>query len=330
MNTIKMNVKILTLSILMLGLLLMGCTKQSELKKVKIALDWTPNTNHTGLYVAKSLGYYKDQGLDVEILLPSDSSSDAMVASRAVSFGVSYQENVTLSRNQGVPIVSIAAVIQHNTSGFASPKVKGLVNPKDFEGKIYGGWGSPAELATIKSVMKLSGGDDKKVKVVNIGESDFFTAVKRDIDFAWIYYAWTGIDAELRNEPLNMLYLKDIDPQLDYYTPVIITSEKMIVENPDIVRAFMKAVSDGYTYAILNPESAATILTNEVPELDKKLVSASQKWLSSKYQDDASQWGLQTKEIWENYSKWMLNNNLLDKPFEVNSAFTNDFLPKIK
>lgn len=297
------------------------------LTKVKIALDWTPNTNHTGLYAAKELGYFAEEGLDVEIVQPGAAGSDTMVTSGEAAFGISAQEGLTLARLQGVPLVSIAAIIQHNTSGFAAPKDKGIKTPKDFEGKTYGGWGSPAEEASMKAIMDPEGGDVKKVKLVSIGDADYFTAVKRDIDFAWIFYAWTGIEAELRGEPVDMLYLKDYAPQLDYYTPVLITSEKQISDNPELVKAFLKATSKGYQYAIDKPEEAAAILTKAVPDLDAELVLASQKWLSPKYKDDAARWGEQKLEVWKNYADWMYGLKLLDKPLDAESAFTNDFLP---
>ena len=91
---------------------------------MKVVLDWTPNTNHTGLYVARDNGFFKDHGLDVEIIQPGEAGADTMVATGAADFGVGYQEGMTQARIQGVPLVSIAAIIQHNTSGFASPRVK--------------------------------------------------------------------------------------------------------------------------------------------------------------------------------------------------------------
>ncbi|WP_019913978.1 ABC transporter substrate-binding protein [Paenibacillus sp. HW567] len=307
-----------------------GTETPKALTKIKVALDWTPNTNHTGLYAAKELGYYKEEGLDVEIVQPGSAGADTMVTSGEAAFGISAQEALTLARLQGVPLVSIAAIIQHNTSGFAAPKDRNIKTPKDFEGKTYGGWGSPAEEAAMKAIMDPEGGDVKKVKLVNIGEADFFTAVKRDIDFAWIFYAWTGIEAELRGEPLDMLYLKDYAPQLDYYTPVLTTSEKEIAEHPEVVKAFLAATSKGYQYAIDKPEEAAAILSKAVPDLDPKLVLASQKWLSPKYKDDAARWGEQKTEIWQNYADWMYGLKLLDKPLDAASAFTNDFLPESK
>jgi ABC-type nitrate/sulfonate/bicarbonate transport system substrate-binding protein len=310
--------------------LLAGCAngKNTESSKVQLVLDWTPNTNHTGLYVAKELGYFEEEGLDVDIIPPGEAGADALVASGEAQFGVSYQEGVTQARVNGVPIVSIAAVIQHNTSGFASPADKGIKTPKDFEGHTYGGWGSPVEGAMIESLMKEAGGDFSKVEIASVGDSDFFTAMEKDIDFQWIYYGWTGIEAELRNVPLNIVWLTDYSEKLDYYTPVLVTSEKLIDENPELVKKFLKAAAKGYQYAIDNPEKAADVLLKAVPELNKDLVVASQKWLSPRYAEGAPRWGEQKREVWVNYADWMSEHGLLEGEFDADKAFTNEFLPE--
>lgn len=305
-----------------------GNSADKPLTKVQVVLDWTPNTNHTGLYVARDKGFFKEQGLDVEIIQPGESGADQMVASGNVQFGVSYQESITMARIAGVPLVSLAAVIQHNTSGFASPVDKGIDSPKKFEGKTYGGWGAPLEEAVIDSLMQEEQADVKKVNIMSIGDGDFFSAVKRDIDFAWIYYAWTGVEAELRGEKINMVYLTDYSDKLDYYTPVLATSEKLIAEDPELVKAFVAGAAAGYQYAIDNPEDAAEVLIKAEPDLNAELVRASQKWLSPKYQDDAAQWGEQKLSVWENYADWMFDHKLLEKELEADKAFTNDFLPK--
>ncbi|GAB0167797.1 ABC transporter substrate-binding protein [Lysinibacillus sp. CTST325] len=323
------------LLVLMAALLtLVGCSEKETKKdnkgltKVSVVLDWTPNTNHTGLYVAKKLGYFKERGLDVDILLPGEAGADQLVASGKAQFGVSYQEGITQARVQDVPLVSIAAIIQHNTSGFASIASKGITSPKDFEGKTYGGWGAPLEKAVLQSLMQSKKADINKLDIVNAGDLDFFTMMKKDIDFAWIYYAWTGIEAELRGEKLNMLYLTDYSDQLDYYTPVLATNEKMIKDDPETVKAFVAAAAKGYEYAISHPNEAADILLEAVPDLDKNLVHKSQEWLADKYQDDAAQWGEQKLSVWENYAKWMTDNKVLEGEFNAKQAFTNDFLPK--
>lgn len=302
--------------------------EETALKKVTVVLDWTPNTNHTGLYVAEDQGYFEEEGLDVEIIMPGETGADQLIASGKADFGVSYQESITQARIQEVPIVSIAAVIQHNTSGFASPAEKNIVSPKDFAGKSYGGWGSPVEESVIASLMKQENANPDDVSIINIGDTDFFTAVKRDVDFAWIYYGWTGVEAELRGEKINMIYLTDYSKNLDYYTPVLATNEDMIENNPETVKAFLKATSKGYQYSIDEPTKAADILIAAAPDLDADLVKKSQEWLASKYQDDAPRWGEQKLEVWENYATWMHENKLLEKQLNAKEAFTNEFLPE--
>jgi len=302
--------------------------KEEKGKKVTLVLDWTPNTNHTGLYVAQDQGYFEEEGLEVEIIMPGETGADQLVASGKADFGVSYQESITQARIQDVPIISIAAVIQHNTSGFASPADKNIKTPKDFTGKSYGGWGSPVEESVISSLMKQENANPEDVSIINIGDTDFFTAVKRDVDFAWIYYGWTGVEAELRGEKINMIYLTDYSEKLDYYTPVLATNEAMINKNPDTVKAFVKAAAKGYQYAIDNPEKSADILLAAAPDLDAELVKKSQEWLSPRYQDDAARWGEQKLEVWANYANWMYENGLLEKKLKAEEAFTNEFLPE--
>jgi len=307
-----------------------GNRDKGGLHKVTLVLDWTPNTNHTGLYAARDKGYYEEEGLDVNIILPGEAGAEQMVASGNADFGVSYQEAVTLARSEQVPIVSIAAVIQHNTSGFAAPADIGLKTPHDLEGKKYGGgWNLAIEEAMLDTLMKSVGADSSKVGIVTTGSGDFFTSVKRgDIDFAWIFYGWTGVEAELRGERLDMLYLNEYAKELDYYTPVLIASEKTIGEQPELVKAFMRATARGYQFAIDHPEEAGALLADAEPDLDRELVIASQKWLSPRYKDDAPRWGEQKLDVWRDFAAWMNKYDILIKAFDPEAAFTNDFLPE--
>jgi ABC-type nitrate/sulfonate/bicarbonate transport system substrate-binding protein len=313
---------------------LTGCASKTTpknevtLQKITIMLDWFPNTNHSGLYAAKDQGYYAREGLDVNIIQAAEGGNPQLIAAGKTDFAISYQEEVTIARSQDIPVVAIAAVIQHNTSGFASPVGKNIKTPKDFEGKTYGGWGSPAETAVLKVLMDKYGADFNKVKMVNVGSADFFASMEKGIDFSWIFEGWTGIEAKTKGMDLNFIKLKNEDKVLDYYTPVIITSENKISQNPDLVKKFMKATSQGYDYAINNPDKTAAILLHSVPELNKDLVNASQSYLSKEYKSDAPRWGEMKGEVWKNYADFMFANKLIDKKIEADKAFSNKFLPE--
>ncbi|ABU56791.1 ABC transporter substrate-binding protein [Roseiflexus castenholzii] len=302
-----------------------------ELASVRVGLDWTPNTNHTGLYVARDKGYYQEQGLDVEILGAQEGGAvEQLVATGKLDFGISFQEAVTYARVEGVPVVSIAAIIQHNTSGFASRADEGITRPRDFAGKKYGAFGSPIEQATIKGLMECDGAGDRfdQVEFVDIGSTDFFVATDRgDVDFAWIFKGWTGVEAEVRGVPLTILMMNDLRCIPDYYTPVLITSEQMIAEKPDLVRRFLAATSAGYRFAIEKPDEAADLLLKAAPELDATLVKRSQQYLASQYQAEAPRWGEQKLDVWRDYAQWMTDHGLIARMIEPEKAFTNEFLP---
>ncbi|MDW8213371.1 MAG: ABC transporter substrate-binding protein [Roseiflexaceae bacterium] len=302
-----------------------------KLTPVRVGLDWTPNTNHTGLYVARDKGFYQEQGLNVEILGAQEGGTvEQLVAAGKLDFGISFQEAVTHARVEGVPIVSIAAIIQHNTSGFASRADEGITRPRDFAGKKYGAFGSPIEQATIKGLMECDGAGDRfnEVEFVDIGSTDFFVATERgDVDFAWIFKGWTGIEAEVRGIPLTILMMNDLQCIPDYYTPVLITSERMIAEKPDLVRQFLAATSAGYRFAIEKPDEAADLLLKAAPELDATLVKRSQQYLAGQYQAEAPRWGEQKLEVWRDYAQWMADRGLIARMIEPEKAFTNAFLP---
>ena len=294
---------------------------------VRIALDWTPNTNHTGIFVAKDLGFFAEAGLDVQIVEPGPTVAIHLVANDRAEFGIASQEYITMARAQDVPVISVAALFQHNTSGFASPRDRGIESPSDFEGRSYAGWGSELEEVMIATVMEAAGADPASVTLINIGTIDFTTAVQRDFaDFYWIYYGWQGVHAELAGIEFDYLPLIDLATVLDYYTPLVLTSEALIAEDPSLVGRFVQALARGYVYATIHPSEAADILLAYAPELDPELVHASQTWISEQTIDDVDRWGFQEAEVWTRFAAWALENGLIADAIDPLAAFTIEFL----
>jgi ABC-type nitrate/sulfonate/bicarbonate transport system substrate-binding protein len=295
---------------------------------VRLALDWTPNTNHTGIFVAEELGYFAEEGLEVDVLEPGPTMSIQLVASGRAEFAVSMQEYVTMFRaNEGAPVVSVAAIFQHNTSGFAAPAGSGIETAADFEGKRYGGWGTDLELVTVRTVMGNVDASFADVVFVNKGMIDFATAVRRGIaDFFWVFYGWDGIHAELEGIDFAFIPLVRLDEVLDYYTPLIATSEEFIDTAPETVGRFVRALRRGYVYAGQHPILAAEILLQRVRELDRNLVIASQCWLSGRSDVALAEWGRQDLIVWQRFADWALSNGLIVRSLDTEAAFTNAFL----
>ena len=168
-----------------------GSEKQSTSieKKLKLVLDWTPNTNHTGLYVAMDKGYYKDAGIELEIVQPPEDGAEVLVASGKADFGISFQDTMAgaLSKDSPLPIKAVAAITQHNTSGIMSRKGDGITTPKGLEGKKYATWDLPIEKAILKNVVEKDGGDFAKVELIPSTVTDEVSALStKQIDAVWV------------------------------------------------------------------------------------------------------------------------------------------------
>ena len=301
------------------------------LKEITLVLDWTPNTNHTGIYVALEKGYFEEAGLDVEVVQPPEDGAEVLVASGRAQFGISFQDSMAsaIAGDNALPITAVASIIQHNTSGIISRKGEGMDVPKGMEGHTYATWNGPIELGTIKQVVEKDGGDFDKIELIPSTVTDEVSALKtKSVDSIWIFYAWAGVKTELEGLEIDYFAFADIDPVFDYYTPVLISGNTFLEEEPETAKAFLAALSKGYEDAIANPEEAAEILCKAAPELDSELVLASQKYLAEQYQADASQWGYIDAERWNNFYTWVNENELTEDEVPLDTAFTNDYLPE--
>ena len=302
---------------------------ESPSKKISIVLDWTPNTNHTGLFVAKELGYFKEEGLEnVEIVQPPEGSTTALIGAGGAQFGISFQDTLakSFSNDSPVPVTAVAAIIQHNTSGIISLKDKGIDSPKKLEGHKYATWDDEIEKAILKKIITDDGGDFKKVKMIPNTVTDVVTALKTDIDAVWVYYAWDGVATELAGLQTNFLNFADYGKELDYYSPVIIANNDYLKKNPEEAKKVLRAIKKGYEYAIANPEEAAKILVKNAPELKLELVIKSQKWLASKYKADVAEWGTIDQNRWDLFYEWLFKNGLIKKEIPKGYGFSNDYL----
>ncbi|MDE7366442.1 MAG: ABC transporter substrate-binding protein [Lachnospiraceae bacterium] len=300
-----------------------------EQKDITFVLDWTPNTNHTGLYVAQSLGYFADAGLNVTIVQPPEDGATTMVASGQAQFGIDFQDYLAPVFTSGdkMPVEAVAAILQHNTSGIISLQEDGITSPADLEGKNYATWNLPVEQAILRNVVEADGGNFDNVNLIPEYVTDVPSALQQDIDAVWIYYAWEGISAKIAGLDTNMFYFRDITPEFDYYSPVIVANTDFLEAEGDTTRAFLDAVRKGYEYAIENPEEAAKILCEEVPELNPEMVEESQIWLADQYKAEVEQWGYIDQSRWDAFYTWLYENGLSDE-IPAGYGFTNDYLSR--
>lgn len=306
-----------------------------ELKEITFCLDWTPNTNHTGLYAAIDKGYFEEAGISVKVVQPPEDGAASLVGAGKAEFAVEFQDTLApaLIGDAALPVTAVGAVLQHNTSGVISLKEKGIDSPGKMEGHTYATWDSPVEQATLKQVVEDDGGDFSKVEMIPSTVTDEVTAFKQDsVDSIWIFDGWAGVACRLAGLDTNYWNFRDIDEVFDYYTPVIIANNQFLENDPDTAKAFMEALSKGYTFAAENPDEAADILIAANPELkdSEELVKESQKYLSKYYIDDAEKWGVIDPDRWNAFYGWLNDNDLVEEPLAKDIGFTNDYLPDAK
>lgn len=301
---------------------------EGALTKLTFCLDWAPNTNHTGIYVAQAKGYFADEGLQVEIVQPAEDGAEAMIGTGQVQLGVSFQDYIAGALSSGnVGITAVAAILQHNTSGIMSRKEDGITRPAVMEGHTYATWDLPIEKATLKQVVEADGGDYSKIKLVPNNVDDEVSALKANLfDSVWVYEGWTVQNAVVQDYPVNYFSFISIDDVFDYYTPVIAANVDYAKQNPDAVKAFLRAAKKGYEFAIQYPEEAAAILCDAVPELDVNLVDQSQKFMVGQYQADAESWGVIDGNRWARFYQWLNDNNLVSGELDVNAGWTAEYL----
>jgi len=302
-----------------------SCAKKDNLEEITFVLDWTPNTNHTGLYVAKDLNYFQEENINIKIINPGEDGALPVVGSGSAQFGVDFQDSFALacSSESSIQVTAIAAVLQHNTSGLISLKEKNIIRPKDLENKNYAGWDHPIEEQILKTVIENDGGEFKKLNLIHTSLADITLLFDNKIDVTWGYYGWQKIAADLHGADTNFIYFKDYNKNLDYYTPIIIANNNYLNKNENQVKRFLKALKKGYLYAIEFPEKSAEILLKNAPELNKNLVLKSQEYISKEYKSETEAWGIINKERWENFNNWLLKNNIITRN-SVN--FTNEYL----
>lgn len=295
--------------------------------KLTFVLDYTPNTNHSGVYVAIAKGYYADENLDVEVVQPPEDGADALVGTGKAQVGMGYQDVMAnyLGSDEKLPVTAIAATIQQNTSGIMSRAGEGIDRPRGMEGKRYGTWDQDVEKAIVKSVVETDGGDFSKVELVPSG--DEVSGLKSNqFDCVWGYEAWGLQNAKIQGLDCDYWSFRSIDSAFDYYTPVIIANDDFLKDSPDVAKAFLRATKKGYEFCVENPDEAAQILCDAAPETDAELAKASAEYLADQYTADASSWGIIDPDRWAAFYTWMNDNQLTSVALDVNGGFSMDYL----
>lgn len=309
-----------------------------ERDEVRVALDWTPNTNHIGLFVAQARGYFAEERLDVTFLPYAETTPETLLDKGRAEFGVSYQAGVAYARAAGQDVQQVYATVQKNQYAIAVREDSGIQSPRQLDGKTYAGFGSPDEEPMLQAVIKADGGKGD-FKTVALDTAVYEAVYGGRADFAISVQTWDGVEARLSDKPVR--YLRPGDYGFpNQYSSAIASSGTWLKANPDVAKRFLKAVAKGYQYAADEPETAADLLIAENPSAlkNRDLVVESAKKLANEgyLVAEGKPIGSIDEQVWEEYGGFLYENGLLtdanQKPVTAEpdwaSYFTNDYLPQ--
>ena len=315
-----------------------SASPSGEPTTVRLALDWSPNTNHLAFYVADAKGWYADAGIDLDVLPYGSTAPEAILAAHQAECGISFQDALTFAVAAGAPIRSTMAILQHTAQEIAVLESSSITRPKDLDGTTYAGFGYPNEVPTLQAVIRDDGGTGD-FDTVTLDTAAYEALYQQRADFVITFSAWEGIEAAQRDIPLRAFRFTDYGFP-DFYQVVLACDADWLARHPEAAKAFVGATVRGLEFAAASPDEAARILIDQNPgvfDANPDLPQASARYLAEQglLVDAAGKGGTQTLEQWTGYSSFLYDQGLLadadgkplSAPPDYGSLFTNDYLP---
>ena len=308
-------------------------------ESLSVALDWTPNTNHVGLYVAQSKGWFEEAGLDVDILPYTDTSSGTLVATGVAEFGILSAVSFHSQRATGADMQVVMAIVQHETGRLVfNGEREDIQRPADLDGMTYAGFGSAWEVALISSIIRHDGGEGV-FDTVTLGTSAYEALANGTVDFTLEVSTWEGVNSVLLNRPQRAFRYADFGVP-DQHTTFLGGNASWIADNPQIAAAFVQAAQRGYAYAEANPAEAADILIAQTGGMlsNPDLVHASMRALvdGGYLSDPGEPVGMIDEAMFANIVAFLFeadilrdeNGDVLESSPDISTWYTNAFLAR--
>lgn len=296
---------------------------------LRIALDWTPNTIHTGLFLAASVGLYATAGLDVQLLPPDESYSKSpakRLETGEADLAICPSEScIAYAENGKMQLQAVYAILQRDASAIASMRLGRVAELGD--GGVYGSYNARYEDAIVKAVVEGNAGKGDGVRVERQkGKLSLFEAVKKgEVDATWVFVPWEGVEAEREGVKVN--YFRVGDYGVPYgYSPVIARKAGEGAVDAEVLRRFVKATREGYELAVKDADAGVAALKPHCrPEREDDFLRESQKQINA-YYSDGSQLGTMSAQKWKSWTTWLEEHKLMAKDaVATESLFTNEF-----
>jgi putative hydroxymethylpyrimidine transport system substrate-binding protein len=325
------------IGVTVLCLLLTACGEKTDTltaspknaEALTLMLDWVPNPDHVGIYQSLADGAFGQDGLDVHVQVPSDPALPLkLVAAGRADVAISYEPELLLARNQGLPLVSIAAIVQQPLTSIVSIGPKRVTTPADLRGKRVGDAGIPYQHAYLTTILQRARVPVGSVNEINVGDNLVPAMLSGRVDATLgAYWNVEAIQLARAGKHPNVIRMNQVGVPT-YDELVLVARKDFLASHSDELRRFVQALARGYESARTNPQRAAQNLVRMNPGLDPGFTLASVRaTLPAFFPSSPSQpWGWQDQNRWNAYGEWMLSHHLISNPNAVVDASTNELL----
>jgi len=309
------------------AILIIGCSAEKQ-NEVSLALDWYPNSNHSGIYSAIDEGFFENESIDLEVYTPSDPTAIiSSVASGRDEFGLSYHPDILQAQSAGLEIVSVLSISQHPLNSIMTLTKSNIKSPKDLDGKVIGYPGIPSNKAMLETVLANQGVDINDVETVDVGFELVKALVSGSVDaIIGAYWTHESIVMQLQGFDVDIMKLEEWGVP-DYYELILITNQSFLESNSKEVEKVVNSFKKGYEYAIENPEKSIDSLIEiageeiVVEDVERKGIQL----LIPVWQSEDKPFGYQEKSKWVETYTWMYDNDFLEKELDIDDLFITDF-----
>lgn len=295
---------------------------------VQLLLDWYPNADHAGVFAAVAEGHFEDQGLAVTPTVPSDAAAALKeVAAGKAPFAVSYAPEVLLARSQGVPVVAVGALVTHPLNSIIVRSDSGIESPRDLEGRVVGQAGLPLDRPLLDTAVAADGGDPAKVETRNVGFNLAPALASGRVDaIVGAYWNIESVDLEAQGVETRAFRLEEHGVP-DYDELVVVTSDAVAADRPELVRAMLAGLRRGQDWAATDQAGAVAHLVEANPDLDPKIVAEQVALTADLLSPPDAETLDMDRDEWAAFAEWMRDKGLLEAPVDVDAAMTTRFLP---
>ncbi len=302
------------------------------MRSLRLALDWTPNINHIGFFIAQAKGFYTDKHIDLTISTPLDDNYQVTPAKK-VELGqadialcpfesiLSYQ-----SKKSPFDLKAIATIFKEDLSAIAVKKEGNIKRPKDLDHASYASYKARYEDHIVKEMIKNDGGEGLINVVYPEKLGIWNTLLTNTYDATWIFLNWEGADKRIKDAGLTYFKMKAYNIPYSY-SPVMATSSRFIDEATETLTSFLNATKQGYLYAISHPEEAIAILSPLLTEEDQKFIDLPYSLSTTKDSfGTEDSWGMMEPENVQQFLDWIKEKEIEENNFNLEDVMTNALL----